>query len=222
MANQYLHNKSNPFMTKFLDEDVYTDLFDLIICDPPYPTIKTNGWNQYFIPEALPVMIYNLYKSRSSQENALGRGGIFMLFGNPMCVGSYYQALESIRHDSGLEIHTPNQHLVWQKPFSTKNPQRRYATYHEHILVWGDGFKGEMQDWTNRVSPRMDWIINKSHPHRKPKSMITQFVLNHTNIGDWVLDPFAGSGVVYEVCKELDRNYVGYEIDEEAYCWELV
>ena len=37
--------------------------------------------------------------------------------------------------------------------------------------------------------------------------------LNHSNEGDIVLDPFAGSGVVMEVAKRNNRKYTCIEIE---------
>ena len=37
-------------------------------------------------------------------------------------------------------------------------------------------------------------------------------ILKHTQPGEFVLDPFAGSGTTLKVAKELERHYVGYEI----------
>ena len=39
----------------------------------------------------------------------------------------------------------------------------------------------------------------------------------NTEKGDMVLDPFMGSGTVGDVCKHLDRKYIGIEIDDEYY-----
>ena len=36
-------------------------------------------------------------------------------------------------------------------------------------------------------------------------------------IDDTVLDPFMGSGTTGVVCKELNRNFIGIEIDENYY-----
>ena len=39
-------------------------------------------------------------------------------------------------------------------------------------------------------------------------------ILNHTNEGDCILDPFAGAFVVAEVAERLGRNCVSIEIEE--------
>ena len=37
----------------------------------------------------------------------------------------------------------------------------------------------------------------------------------HTFVGDTVLDPFAGSGTTSKVAKELGRNSIAYDINDE-------
>lgn len=46
-----------------------------------------------------------------------------------------------------------------------------------------------------------------------PTELVRRLVLNFTNKGDLVFDPFIGSGKVGKVCKDLSRNYIGFELD---------
>lgn len=47
-----------------------------------------------------------------------------------------------------------------------------------------------------------------------PTDMIERIVIMSTHKNDWVLDPFVGSGTTLVVCKRLDRNSIGFEIDK--------
>lgn len=47
------------------------------------------------------------------------------------------------------------------------------------------------------------------------KQLPTNFIKINTNEGDLVLDPFMGSGTTALACKELNRNYIGFEISQE-------
>lgn len=55
------------------------------------------------------------------------------------------------------------------------------------------------------------------HPTQKPLKLIEELVLKHSNEGDFVLDPFAGSGVTGEACQNLNRRYCLIEREEEYY-----
>jgi len=43
-----------------------------------------------------------------------------------------------------------------------------------------------------------------------------QLMLRYTKVGDWVLDPFAGSGTTLIECKRLGRNGLGVELNPEV------
>ena len=50
-----------------------------------------------------------------------------------------------------------------------------------------------------------------------PRELPEWFIKLFTKQGDWVLDPFVGSGTTCMVAKELWRNSVGIEVKEEYY-----
>ena len=51
------------------------------------------------------------------------------------------------------------------------------------------------------------------HPTQKPLKLIERLVLASSNENDLVLDPFMGAGSTGTVCKKINRNFVGFEID---------
>jgi len=57
------------------------------------------------------------------------------------------------------------------------------------------------------------------HPTPKPKHFIREILKMFTREDDIVLDPFIGSGSTAVACIQLNRKFIGFEI-EEAY-WKL-
>lgn len=55
------------------------------------------------------------------------------------------------------------------------------------------------------------------HPTQKPLDLITRLVLASSNEGNIVLDPFMGSGSTAVACRDNNRKYVGFEVDEKYY-----
>jgi len=53
------------------------------------------------------------------------------------------------------------------------------------------------------------------HKQQAPLSLLLRIILSSSNIGDTVLDPFAGTGTTLVVANQLNRNSVGIEIDPD-------
>lgn len=55
------------------------------------------------------------------------------------------------------------------------------------------------------------------HPTIKPLEFVKKNILNATKENDIVFDPFMGSGTTAVACKETNRRYLGFEIDNKYY-----
>jgi len=53
----------------------------------------------------------------------------------------------------------------------------------------------------------------RAHLQQAPIALLLRIILSSTKIGDTVFDPFAGTGTTLVVAKQLDRKYIGVEID---------
>lgn len=52
------------------------------------------------------------------------------------------------------------------------------------------------------------------HPTQKPEELIELIIKMSTEEGDWILDPFCGSGTIPTVAKRLKRNCMAVEIED--------
>lgn len=52
-----------------------------------------------------------------------------------------------------------------------------------------------------------------AHPTQKPESVASLFIQYWSNKGDLALDPFSGTGTTCLVAKQLERQFIGIEID---------
>lgn len=55
------------------------------------------------------------------------------------------------------------------------------------------------------------------HPTQKPVTLMKRIILDHTQIGATVFDPFMGSGTTGVACVRTGRKFIGCEIDPTYY-----
>jgi len=58
---------------------------------------------------------------------------------------------------------------------------------------------------------------NKKHPTQKPVALMEYLIKTYTNEGETVLDFTMGSGTTGVACKNLNRDFIGIELDEKYF-----
>jgi len=118
--------------------------------------------------------------------------------------------------------------IVWEKSNSNPLPswgdgKPAYDRKHEFILfACGDDsepFKENYDDVIKCDDARFSDVNdgNQAHPTQKPVGLISDLIRHSTHTGDTILDPFMGSGTTAVAAIQNDRDYIGFEIDEDNY-----
>lgn len=182
---------------------------DLIATDPPYCVgVSSNGYKSTFTD-------FNLMRPFFEQLFAEWRR-VLKSGGHAYCCTDWrtypflYPLIMKYLRVKNL--------IVWDYAWLKTGNWYRYT--HELIMfaVNGDGKRtfsaSETDVWrlppVNYTQPR--WI-----PTQKPVELMAKMITNSSAEGDVVLDPFAGSATTAVACIELNRNFIGYEIDEHFY-----
>ena len=206
---------------------------DLILTDPPYnlglfmhkrgTNIKGmrnnhfaySGWDDMEYPQWCKVM-GELMKECA---RVLKTKGSLIMFMSIMKV----ETIIKLATDAGFYYKTVG---AWHKT----NPMPRNMNLHfiNSIEPWlyfiNDGHTGI---FNNNGKPIHDFIESSTisssehklgnHPTQKPKVLLQHFIEILSNEKDVVLDPFMGSGSTGVVCEQLNRNFIGFELEEKYY-----
>ena len=120
--------------------------------------------------------------------------------------------------------------IIWHKPNAQpESVKDRPTRAHEYMFLLSKSER-YYYDWEAVKEPangshktrnrRSVWSIHtdsKHPPHLAvfPPELVRICVLSSSKPGDYVLDPFMGSGTVAAVCMDTGRNFLGIEIKEE-------
>jgi site-specific DNA-methyltransferase (adenine-specific) len=122
--------------------------------------------------------------------------------------------------------------ITWAKPDPPPNALHTAFTHAHETLVWASKNKRSRHtfnyDLLNSTDPgaqissvwRIPAVPKREklcgyHPTQKPLRLLRRAILASTREGDLLFDPFCGSGTTGVAAKELDRFFVGAEMEEE-------
>ncbi len=156
-------------------------------------------------------------------RRVLKPGGTIWVSGTHHIIFSIGFALQTL----GLKVINS---VAWEKPDPPPNALHTAFTHAHETLVWA-GKRGARHTFNYDVINSRDpgsqvssvWRIpppsrreklHSRHPTQKPLRLVRRALLACTREGDLVFDPFCGSGTTAVAAKELNRAFVGAELEE--------
>jgi DNA modification methylase len=129
---------------------------------------------------------------------------------------SGWQNLESVMfavRQAGFEI---NHHCIWNYAFGT-HVKGNFVTSHYHVLYVSKGKKVWYQadnypEDVIKINRKFTEKGKKTTPTQLPAELVRYLLGFITEEGDTVLDPFSGGATVGVGCKQMNRNFIGFEI----------
>lgn len=126
--------------------------------------------------------------------------------------------------------------IIWCYGAGDVNAKNRFCRVSDHILFYAkteknkfniqkDEKDAKVKDWWRMFSFgektfNKKWFAENEvefiYATQKPKEIIKRIVLASSNEGDLVADFYLGSGTTAEVCKDLNRNFIGCDINPRA------
>lgn len=103
-----------------------------------------------------------------------------------------------------------------------KNGFERHGNYGSNTQSIQNGNKTSYTALRNPTTvKKFDVVPNNKgsrlHPTQKPVDLLEYLIKTYTNEGDIILDLTMGSGSTGVACKNLNRNFIGIELDENYF-----
>jgi DNA modification methylase len=108
--------------------------------------------------------------------------------------------------------------LVWEKDGPGMGDLDSWGQGHEFILFFKKGARqlsGQRRNGVLHV-PQVR-PADLIHPHEKPEALYEIFIKASTSKGEFLVDPFGGSGVLARAARNTERSGVSIELEENNY-----
>lgn len=212
----------------------------LVIADPPYGNIVDEEWDQVGTDDK-QFAAWMLDWSKKTEALMLPGGAMYVWGG----VGKprfrpFFRWLIDVEHETGFEVSSP---ITWKKKrgygiqwgYLFTREEVAYCVLGDHkkprqftvpLLDTKRGYAGynakypaksEFLRRSNVWDDITEILRNKTHVNQKPDRLMEIPIEIHTQPGEWVLDPFAGSGTTAFAARQLGRRFVIVEQDPIAF-----
>ena len=192
---------------------------DLVITDPPYK-IETSGGGLYTQADKQYVKELNSMKDGFSEDvldelcRIMKKINIYFFCSQKQIIPLLDYFVKKKKCNWNL--------LTWHKTNPVPACGNKYLTDTEFILFFREkGVKvygNYNTKFTYYVTPLNQKDKKKyGHPTIKPQEILLNLVTNSSQEGDTVCDPFMGSGSTGVACKNLNRDFIGIEVDNNWY-----
>lgn len=182
---------------------------DCLITDPPYSTPIITGFGRKKFKNVADLSIQEQYIKtfKEKLERVMKPNAPVFIF----CNDSYYPSIFRAFYDwNSIQM------IIWDKgkigmgkPFRKQHEIILYAN-REPMEYFRNGITFSTVMKYNQVQTQ-----DRLHPAEKPIQLIKDLLNGFTKEGDLVLDCFTGSGSTLIACKEMNRNFIGFELNED-------
>ena len=189
-------------------KDLPNNSVDLILTDIPYGEVnrKSNGLRNLDKHKADEVTF--LLSDFLSELNRIIFGSIYIFCGT--------EQVSEIR-GTLIKYGFSTRLIIWEKTNpSPMNGQHIWLSGVE-CCVYGKRKGAVYNGHCNNTVLRFPCGRNKLHPTQKPLDLIKQLIEFSSNKSGLVIDPCMGSGTTGIACKELERDFIGIELDKEYF-----
>ncbi|HIU90143.1 MAG TPA: site-specific DNA-methyltransferase [Candidatus Caccomonas pullistercoris] len=210
--------------SKQLIKEVPDGSIDLLLTDPPY-NLSPHSTGNIPLPGRTPLnndvaewdkIEFKPEDWASEFQRVLKPTGNFFIFTSYNQIGRWHALLDP--------MFDTTQFMVWHKTNpAPKIYKAGFLNSCELIFCgwnkkhkWNFISQKEMHNFLESpVCMRPERLSRPKHPTQKPVSILRKIITIATDVGDVVFDPFMGVGSTGVAAKQLNRRFVGFELDRE-------
>jgi DNA modification methylase len=196
-----------------------------MVTDPPYgvgldQSWRDKAWGDKALSKGNDQLVDNDDRADWTDVWAIFKGNVAYVWHASAFTDVVMNSLRNV----GLE---PTQQIIWNKSVMVMG---RSDYHRKHEPCWYAVRKGKNHTWKGDRKQTTIWDAappnhimggskedKTSHPTQKPAALYEKSYLNHTNPGEYVYEPFGGSGTSIVVCEKIGRRSLTMELDPK-YC----
>lgn len=183
---------------------------DAVITDPPYGIAYVSDWRKRGSTEMLANDDTAPTDAVADMAELLQEGGAMYLATRFDVAAQWNDAVRA----SGLKLKTP---IFWDKGNHTSGDLE--GDFGAQVEIFIFAHKGRHKLRGQRLANL--WRIPRDpageHPTPKPVSLMERMVSCSTDEGSLILDPFMGSGSTGVACMNLNRRFIGCEVEPKYF-----
>lgn len=189
---------------------------DLIVTDPPYKVISGGNKNTNAPKGCLAKNDGKIFKHNDLKEEewfpriyeVLRDPGHAYIMVNTLNLERYL----TLARKAGFLIHNL---LIWEK--NNVLPNRYYMKNIEYVLFLRKGKAFSINNKGSKTCHKFKNLQGRDHPSEKPIDLMEFYISNSSQEGETVMDFTMGGGSTGVACKNLNRNFIGIELDPEYF-----
>jgi len=219
-----------------LMKDITDKSIDMILCDLPYG-VTQNKWDSVIDLEKLWIQYERIIKDNGAIVlTAQDKFSAKLMISNEK-IHKYNliwdkQLTSGFLNANRMPLRVHEDILVFYKKLPTYNPQKvkgkpnhskgkmtteENNNYGKYGKIDNKDMLGDMKHPKSIISFQKPHPSKALHPTEKPVELMGWLIKTYTNEGDIVLDNCIGSGTTGVACKNLNRDFIGIELDKEYF-----
>ena len=200
--NQVIHGDCLIEMQKIPDKSV-----DYVFTSPPYNRKRNDKYEHY---DDSVNDYFNLLKESINASLRVTKKHVFFNIQK-----NYYNKVD-VNKVIGHFAEKIVEIIIWEKTNPMPAAGKAITNSYEFFIVLGDSSLKSNTTYTkNIISTGVNSKMPKSHKAVMREDVALWFIEKFTKDGDIILDPFAGTGTTGVACKNLNRNYILIEKEQE-------